>query len=140
MNKLDIRDYLWHAYNIRCLSVRSFIKQAPVQMGKPGISKPQLNRWYRPKASKKMTVEMDQPFVWPEEPEDYSPWSREIFREATNENERYQERYGRLNDTWVNKDDRSSLREQAKALLEGKEAWKPLDRTALYKNGNTPSV
>ena len=40
-------------------------------------------RWYRPQSKKKMTVEMvddgtpgQGPFVWPQEPEDMTPWGR----------------------------------------------------------------
>lgn len=124
MNKLDMRDYLYHAYDVKCLNVRSFIKQARVQQGKPDAVKPQISRWFRPKASKKMTVEMDKPFVWPAEPEDFSPWSRQTFWDAKEENRQYQESAGSMADTMFDKDDRKLLREQARALLDGKEQWK----------------
>jgi len=68
-NKLDLRDYLFHAYGVTVLRVRSYVEQQKVQSkGKAA------RRWYRPRAVKKMTVEMDKPFVWPEEPTDFSAY------------------------------------------------------------------
>jgi ribosomal protein L23 len=67
LNKLDIRDYLFHSYNVRVLRVRSFIEQQKVQTNNKGQK-------FRPKAVKKMCVEMDKPFVWPEEPEDFTAY------------------------------------------------------------------
>lgn len=37
---------------------------------KPGSKMPRPRRWYRPRSIKRMMVEMDKPFVWPEEPKD----------------------------------------------------------------------
>lgn len=43
------------------------------------------NRWYRPRATKKMTVEMVQdepgqgPFIWPDPPDDLSPYVDLLF-------------------------------------------------------------
>ncbi len=71
MNKLDIRDYLYHAYGVTVLSVRSFVQQQKVRHDKPDAERPRPRRWFRPRAIKRMTVEMERPFVWPEEPEDF---------------------------------------------------------------------
>ena len=55
------------------LSVRSYVQQQKVREGKPSARWPQRNQWYRPRATKKMTVELARdgpgqgPFVWPEE-------------------------------------------------------------------------
>jgi large subunit ribosomal protein L23 len=67
LNKLDIRDYLWHAYGVHSLRVRSYVVQRPVQ-------RTSTRRMFRGRGYKRMTVEMDKPFVWPDEPEDYSPY------------------------------------------------------------------
>ncbi|KAH0545535.1 hypothetical protein FGG08_000366 [Glutinoglossum americanum] len=83
LNKLDIKDYLYNAYGIRVLSVRSFIQQQRVREDKPGARRPAPRRWFRPRAIKKMTVEMDKPFVWPEEPTDYSAWDKTMFDAVT---------------------------------------------------------
>ncbi|KAK4165866.1 hypothetical protein QBC43DRAFT_314415 [Cladorrhinum sp. PSN259] len=60
-NKLDLRDYLYHAYNVEVLSVRSFINQ-PAPQRKHGMH----GKWYRPQSKKMMIAELVKPFVWPE--------------------------------------------------------------------------
>ena len=128
MNKLDIRDYLFHAYNVKVVSVRSYVEQQKVQQGKPGAIKVQIKRWHRPRAIKKMTVELESPFVWPAQPSDEElneGWNMDTVAEARADNDKYAERRGRLSDTFVDKDERKSMREQAKALLDRKTQWEP---------------
>lgn len=72
LHKLDLRDYLWNAYGVRVLGVRSYIQQQKVTNAHPGARGTTSNTWYRPRSIKKMMVELERPFVWPEEPEDYS--------------------------------------------------------------------
>lgn len=72
-NKLDMRDYMWHVYGVRALTVRSFVEQQRVRAIDPDADIPR-RKWHRPPAIKKMTIEMDKPFVWPEEPSDYSEY------------------------------------------------------------------
>ncbi|KAI1461360.1 hypothetical protein F4805DRAFT_279781 [Annulohypoxylon moriforme] len=78
-NKFDIRDYLLHAYNIAVLNVRSQLKpRPPIRM--------RNRRIIRPSPVKIMTVEMRQPFVWPERPADQTPWvpkEKELQDKAT---------------------------------------------------------
>jgi len=38
---------------------------------KPGSRRPKPRKWFRPKSIKKMMVEMERPFVWPEEPKEF---------------------------------------------------------------------
>lgn len=73
-NKLDLRDYLLHAYDVGTLAVRSQLRQQ-----RPRRSKVH-GRVYRPPPIKTMTVELAKPFVWPARPDDRSPWVSE--REA----------------------------------------------------------
>ena len=73
LNKLDIKDYLYHAYGVRVISVRSYVQQQRVQQDKERAYDPKRNRWFRPRSIKKMTVQMDKGFVWPEEPTDFKP-------------------------------------------------------------------
>jgi large subunit ribosomal protein L23 len=130
MNKLDLRDYLYHAYNVRVVSVRSYIDQQKVTQGKPNAPKMTIKRWFRPRAIKKMTVELESPFVWPEMPtkdELNENWSKDTHDEAKGDNDKYAEQRGRLSDTFVDRDERKSMREQARALLQRKEQWKPAD-------------
>jgi large subunit ribosomal protein L23 len=74
LNKLDLRDYLYNCYGVRVLGVRSYIQQQKVRQDKPGAKRPAPRRWYRPRAVKKMLVEMESPFVWPEEPESFEKY------------------------------------------------------------------
>ena len=70
LNKLDLKSYLYNAYNIRVLHVRSFIIHGRM------VRDARTGRKYRKPRTKKMTVEMDGPkaaFVWPDPPEDLTP-------------------------------------------------------------------
>lgn len=62
-NKLDLRDYLYHAYNVEVNAVRSFINQ-PAPRRKDGAT----GKWYRPRSQKMMIAELVKPFVWPDPP------------------------------------------------------------------------
>jgi large subunit ribosomal protein L23 len=70
---LDLRDYLWNCYNVEALSVRSYIQQQKLRQGKPGEKRAKPRQHFRPRAIKKMTVEMEKPFVWAEVP-DLEKW------------------------------------------------------------------
>ncbi|RPB29389.1 ribosomal protein L25/L23 [Terfezia boudieri ATCC MYA-4762] len=69
--KLDLKDYLYHAYGVKVLSVRSYVVQQKVKRIK-NLEEPR-REWYRPRAIKKMTIELERPFVYPAEPTDLSP-------------------------------------------------------------------
>lgn len=68
INKLDLRDYLWNAYGVPVIGVRSYIQLQKLRQDKPGAIRISPRKWFRPRSIKKMTVEMERPFVWPEEP------------------------------------------------------------------------
>lgn len=131
-SKLDLRDYLYHAYNVRILSVRSYIKLQRIRSGAPSYipgeeyPRPTPRRWHRPKSHKRMTVELERPFVWPEEPteEDYEKFNKKQVNMYKKETEKFQERLSPTKDTVINTERRESMREQAKALLEGRAKWK----------------
>lgn len=74
LNKLDLRDYLYNCYGVRVLGVRSYIQQQKVRQDRPGEKRPAQRRWFRPRAIKKMMVELEKPFVWPDEPESFEPY------------------------------------------------------------------
>merc|ERR1712137_508966 len=52
-SKLDLRDYLFHAYNVRIHGVRSYVKLQRITHGKPftidgdSYPRPQNRRWHR---------------------------------------------------------------------------------------------
>ncbi|KAH6856575.1 hypothetical protein B0I37DRAFT_367821 [Chaetomium sp. MPI-CAGE-AT-0009] len=62
-NKFDLRDYLYHAYNVQVTSVRSFINARP-----PQAKYRTFGRTYIPRPTKMMIVELVKPFVWPKVP------------------------------------------------------------------------
>ena len=78
-----------------------------------------------------MTVELERPFVWPERPEDYTEWNKEEVEMGERDQDEYGMQLSPTADTLVNKDRRKSLREQAQALLDGKEKWKPATSRSL---------
>jgi len=72
-----------------------------------------------------MTVELERPFVWPAEPEDFSPWNQKEVQESEAEQNASQDKMRPTGDAIPNTERRERMREQAKALLEGKEKWRP---------------
>ncbi|AMD21683.1 HFL173Cp [Eremothecium sinecaudum] len=74
-NKLDLRDYLYHVYGLRALNVTSQLLH-----GKYVYSGPNTSRYREPQI-KKMTIDMAEPFIWPEEPEDTSAWMVDFEKE-----------------------------------------------------------
>ena len=73
-----------------------------------------------------MTVELERPFVWPEEPESWAPWNKKEQEMAEEDQQAMMKTLQADADTHVNEGRRTSLREQAKELLEGKKRWKPM--------------
>lgn len=73
LTKIDIRDYIYHAYGVKAIKVRSYVQQQKIRPNKPNFKNQHARKWFRPRSIKKMTIEMDKPFVWPDEPEDFSP-------------------------------------------------------------------
>lgn len=60
-------------YNVDVIRVRSYIEQQKVTRerrdGRPGYGPLR-----RPQSKKRMTIEMTEPFVWPDPPKDMSPY------------------------------------------------------------------
>ena len=69
-SKYDLRDYLYHAYDVKCFNIRSFVRQMPVR-----DVRERPRSWFRAPSEKYMTVKMEQPFVWPEIP-DLEAWGQ----------------------------------------------------------------
>jgi hypothetical protein len=40
-----------------------------LRQDKPGAKRPKPRQWFRPRSVKKMLIEMERPFVWPEVPD-----------------------------------------------------------------------
>lgn len=62
-NKLDLRDYLFHVYGLRALNVTTQLQHARYERDTPFAGR------FRGPQIKKMTIDMESPFVWPAEPE-----------------------------------------------------------------------
>lgn len=103
---------------MRALRVRSAIVQPAIR---DSIRAPR--QAFRPESIKYMTIEMDQPFVWPEEPENYEPWGKEEKVAAEKDAEGADEG-GKSKE--MMESEGSMLREQARELLVrgGLEGWK----------------
>lgn len=133
-SKLDLRDYLFHAYNVRTHGIRSYVKLQRVAQSKElkvngeQYSRPIYKRWHRPPSIKRMTVELEEPFVWPEELEDYSAFNQDQQKSYAEEQDKNEEMMSGTGDTMINKERRIAMREQAKALLEGRAKWKPVEQ------------
>ncbi|KAA6407659.1 MAG: hypothetical protein FRX48_08497 [Lasallia pustulata] len=127
LNKLDLKDYLYHAYALRVLSVRSYIQQQRVQADRPSKTLAAPRRWFRPRAVKKMTVEMERAFVWPAAPAaaDMDAWDKVVYDKAVEANEEESERLGPGGEARPRRDG-ASVRGQARALLDGRERWRPM--------------
>lgn len=63
-----MRDYLQRLYGVGVLSIRSYVEQQKVTRLRPQ-GKYGYGKLRRPTSKKRMTVEMKEPFVWPETPE-----------------------------------------------------------------------
>ncbi|KAH7031090.1 uncharacterized protein B0I36DRAFT_323176 [Microdochium trichocladiopsis] len=123
-NKLDMRDYLLHAYKVETAGIRSLVAQQPIDKPKPN-EKPRRVR--RPRSIKLMIVELVKPFVWPAEARDASAWKQpEIMEQALKKQDALMKKMEETQKTGKmllrdeqekSRDDRQ-LREQAKALLE----------------------
>jgi large subunit ribosomal protein L23 len=72
-NKLDLRDYLYHVYGLRALNVTVQLMWGRWTREQPGRPR------YRSPMVKKMTIEMPEPFIWPEPtPEDVKKYEYQI--------------------------------------------------------------
>lgn len=71
-----------------------------------------------------MFVELESPFVWPKEPETFEEWDKKTFEAAKEDQEASQ---AVLDPATKKKPslERDSIKEQAKAFLDGEEEWQP---------------
>lgn len=74
-NKMDLRDYLWHVYGLRALNVTVQLLHARFTRGANDHAR------YRMPQYKKMTIDMEEPFIWPELPADVVEKSQQLKRD-----------------------------------------------------------
>jgi large subunit ribosomal protein L23 len=60
--------------------------------------------------------------------EDMKDFNQETVQNYNKETKAMQDKQSSVGDTMVNEERRLSMKEQAKALLEGKAKWKPVDQ------------
>jgi len=72
-----------------------------------------------------MTVELVEPFVWPNEVTDFAPWDRDFQISQVRDTKKEQAKLNPQRNLTENKERRKSLAQQAKDLLEGRVGWKP---------------
>ncbi|KAF2267034.1 hypothetical protein CC78DRAFT_577566 [Lojkania enalia] len=106
-SKFDLRDYLYHLYGIKAFNIRTFVKQMPVR-----DSQVAPRQFFREESKKYMTVEMNQPFVWPTDPKSWEPWGKE---EKEKREEEAANQVGRT--TEAQRKAAKALREQAMGVL-----------------------
>uniref|UniRef100_A0A093Y6Q7 Large ribosomal subunit protein uL23m n=1 Tax=Talaromyces marneffei PM1 TaxID=1077442 RepID=A0A093Y6Q7_TALMA len=114
-NKLDMREYMKQLYNVDIISIRSVVEQQKVTRERRdgGFGHGPLRR---PKSKKKMTIEMREPFVWPEAPEDKSAWQPDQFYRLREHSQAYQEASQPSAAAKPVKDEAETFENQAKAL------------------------
>ncbi|KAF1816786.1 hypothetical protein P152DRAFT_453407 [Eremomyces bilateralis CBS 781.70] len=123
-NKLDLRDYLWNVYGVHAVRVRVYVQLQRVRMDKPREKYPAARRWFRPQSKKFMTIEMDEPFYWPPDPEDFVEWDKDTF-DAANKT-KIKERDSRMPIGAMEKPaGAADLRALAKKFVTGSEKWTP---------------
>ncbi|KAI1610899.1 hypothetical protein EDD37DRAFT_353693 [Exophiala viscosa] len=134
-SKIDLRAYLKNVYNVDVLHIRSVVVQHKVDRKDPTDPHTQ-GPLFRPPSTKKMTCQLAQPFVYPEEVESLDPWEYNDYwnsNKAMVANERNKTTFGT---THPNKKHRKSIAQQAQDLLKGRVKWAP----TWQKLGDQPTV
>lgn len=72
-NKLDTKDYLKSVYNVDVVHVRSYTVENTLRRAKHPNARKE-GAYYRPKAEKRMKVQLVEPFQWPAEIKDFSEY------------------------------------------------------------------
>ncbi|KAJ5636204.1 54S ribosomal protein [Penicillium longicatenatum] len=128
-NKLDMRDYLQRLYNVGVVRIRSYIEQQPItRVTRDGRT---LGQWRRPKSEKRMTVELRDEFVWPQEPQDLKNWEKEAW-DSTNKAQQEAQKGGAQKGDASQKPDtvlREAFEKQAKELKGDRQSWQPTWKT-----------
>ncbi|ERF71573.1 hypothetical protein EPUS_00562 [Endocarpon pusillum Z07020] len=125
-NKLDFKNYLKNVYNVDVLHIRSYVQQSKVEREqRPGSRTP--GRLFRPQARKRMTVELVDPFIYPEEEKDLSPWESETFKKELKQNQELSKEESRAIQPPMEPDlkRREGIAEQAQDFLQGRQRWRP---------------
>lgn len=96
-------------------------------------------------SKKKMTVELEVPFVWPKEVTNFAPWEKKQF-DVSNKEYRDNAKIEQSRGMAMPKRERSIIAEQAKALLNGETKWRPtwqtlpVDDILMPRKGSTVTM
>lgn len=77
-NKLDLRDYLYNIYGLRAMNITTQLLHSRTIRPAGNVGR------FRGPQIKKMTIEMLEPFVWPEEPtveDGNDQWNTEVIKQ-----------------------------------------------------------
>ncbi|CAG8920899.1 unnamed protein product [Penicillium salamii] len=124
-NKFDLRSYLWNLYGVGVLGIRSYVQaQGITRITRDGKG---YGPWRRPKSQKRMTVELKEPFAWPEAPKDMAPFEFESWKKAELWQKEQQDSENPKRNSGEEPDHklRAAFKEQAEALRGNKETWRP---------------
>ncbi|RMZ79127.1 hypothetical protein DV738_g3427, partial [Chaetothyriales sp. CBS 135597] len=119
-SKLDLRSYLLSLYNVPVLAIRSFVTPAKIKAdmrrGRRFID--------RAPSKKKMTVQLVEPFIWPEEVSDFAEWEKDEYwrvGRAQVEIQREEGTWGKFN---ADLRHRRAISQQARDLVNGGRVWR----------------
>ncbi|CDR42981.1 CYFA0S10e04500g1_1 [Cyberlindnera fabianii] len=84
-NRMDLRDYLYHVYGLRAFNITTQLLHAPYTRDGNAVAR------YRTGQIKKMTIDMTEPFVWPEEPKNKNKWNVQFFKDLKTYSEERQQ-------------------------------------------------
>ncbi|KAF2761667.1 hypothetical protein EJ05DRAFT_179799 [Pseudovirgaria hyperparasitica] len=146
-SKMDLHDYLYHAYGLKVKNIRSWVTNGYATKEKrPSTSFDLLyaKAWRWVEGKKYMIVELHEPFIWPkptkgkmrnkktgevEEVDDFRPWGKQLDADYTAPQARR---------TIINTRDRAlRMKMEAEEILSGKRKWRPmhLDIEDSQRNG-----
>ncbi|RAH44432.1 mitochondrial 54S ribosomal protein uL23m [Aspergillus aculeatinus CBS 121060] len=124
LNKLDMRDYLQRAYGVGVLAVRSFVEQQKVTRMK-SRGRFGYGPLRRPQSKKRMTVEMKEPFVWPEAPKEMDKWEKDQYYKAAKWQQEMQDAQKPEAGMLAPTKERESYAAEAEKILSGEKPWRP---------------
>lgn len=85
-NRMDLRDYLYNVYGLRAFNITTQLQHGAFTRDGNAVAR------YRLGQVKKMTIDMAEPFIWPEEPESKEAWNVDFFnnlRKYSDEKQRF---------------------------------------------------
>ncbi|RMZ75667.1 hypothetical protein DV737_g5168, partial [Chaetothyriales sp. CBS 132003] len=140
-SKLDLRSYLQNLYGVAVVSIRSFVTpskiQADMRRGRRFLD--------RAPSKKKMTVQLVEPFIWPDEVSDFAEWEKEEYWRVGRAQVEMQREEGQWGQHNPDQRHRRAIAQQARDVLEGRTVWRstwmelPVQRRVLEGVADIPT-